>query len=170
VAHLDWGTVIPTAITGLVGLAGIGGTLLSARITGKSDAENLRMTISADDRRAEVAEKRRIYAACGAALTAHFDAVVGARSNDPHEVRFDPAVLLAEVNRTRVAAVNAVAVVDLISPSEVAILAHHAMTATLDVGEAESTSGASRAIIEMTMAMRTGLGVDADSLGDLVRA
>ncbi len=46
---MDWATVVPTAIAGVVGLAGIGGTLLSARLTSKSDAENLRTSISAED-------------------------------------------------------------------------------------------------------------------------
>jgi hypothetical protein len=65
---VDWATVVPTAITGLLGLAGIGGTLLSARLTSKSDAENLRTSISAEDARSRVVEKRRIYAKCLAAL------------------------------------------------------------------------------------------------------
>jgi hypothetical protein len=59
---------MPAAITGVVGLAGIGGTLLSARMTGKSDAANLRMSVSAEDTRAKLAEKRRIYANCLAAI------------------------------------------------------------------------------------------------------
>jgi hypothetical protein len=66
---VDWATVIPTGITGVLGLAGIGGTLLSTRITGRSDAENLRTSISAEDYRVKVAEKRRIYANCLAQLT-----------------------------------------------------------------------------------------------------
>lgn len=67
---MDWATVVPTAIAGVVGLAGIGGTLLSARLTSKSDAENLRTSISAEDAGAKLAEKRRIYANCIAAITA----------------------------------------------------------------------------------------------------
>jgi hypothetical protein len=53
-----WGSII----TGVVGLAGIGGTLLSARITGKSNTEDLRTSISAENTRARRAEKRMIYA------------------------------------------------------------------------------------------------------------
>ncbi|MFZ0166064.1 MAG: hypothetical protein WAL12_20985 [Trebonia sp.] len=54
---MDWAVVVAAGITGVVGLAGIGGTLLSARIAGRSE-----------DKRAKLAEKRRIYANCLAAL------------------------------------------------------------------------------------------------------
>jgi hypothetical protein len=49
-------------VTGLVGAAGIAGTLLSARITARSDMAGLRLSITAEDERAQLAEKRRIYA------------------------------------------------------------------------------------------------------------
>jgi len=67
---MDWGPVITAGITGIVGLAGIGGTLVSAKITRKSAAENLRTSIGAEDERARLAEKRRIYAQALASLTA----------------------------------------------------------------------------------------------------
>jgi hypothetical protein len=49
-------------VTGLVGAAGIAGTLLSARITARSDMAGLRLSIAAEEQRAQLAEKRRIYA------------------------------------------------------------------------------------------------------------
>ncbi len=76
---MDWTIIVPTAITGVVGLAGIGGTLLSARMTSKSDAENLRTSISAEDARAKLAEKRRAYAAFHASLDNVF--AIAATSN-----------------------------------------------------------------------------------------
>lgn len=53
---VDLGTVIAAGVTGVVGVAGIGGTLLSARMTSKSDADNLRTSIAAEDTRAKPAE------------------------------------------------------------------------------------------------------------------
>jgi hypothetical protein len=47
---------------GVVGLVGIGGALLSASMTSKSNAQNLRTCISAEDKRARRVEKRAIYA------------------------------------------------------------------------------------------------------------
>ena len=49
-------------ITGLVGLGGIGGTILAARMTGRSQLATLRVNIGAEDRRAAIADKRRTYA------------------------------------------------------------------------------------------------------------
>jgi hypothetical protein len=60
---MDWGTIVPAAITGAVGLAGIGGTLLATR-----------MTHNAEGKRAKLAEKRRVYAQALAALTAYIAA------------------------------------------------------------------------------------------------
>lgn len=62
---------MPAAITGAVGIAGIGGTVLSATITRKSAAENLRISIDAENERIKLAEKRRIYAQALAAITAY---------------------------------------------------------------------------------------------------
>jgi hypothetical protein len=48
---VDWSSVVPALITGAVGIAGVAGTLLSARIAANSSAERDRL-----------AEKRRVYA------------------------------------------------------------------------------------------------------------
>lgn len=54
---MDWSNVT----TGLVGLAGIGGTILSARMAGNSASRNLQTSISAENQRADRAEQRRVY-------------------------------------------------------------------------------------------------------------
>jgi hypothetical protein len=87
---VDWTTYIPSAVTGVVGLAGIGGALWQAKHAREAAAEeakadreaassdlqasmrqtanNLVVSINAEDKRADVATKRRIYAACLAAF------------------------------------------------------------------------------------------------------
>jgi hypothetical protein len=162
---VDWATVI----TGVVGVAGIGGTLLSARLTSKSDAANLRTSISAEDARANRTEKRRIYAGCVAAVTAYFDAIVAAGTGSL-VFADERAGLDAEVGRTRLAAQVAVSEVDLIAPTEVAIMAHRAVQAVLRASEGGSTSDTSASIISLMMAMRGDLGADDDSAGELTIA
>lgn len=95
---MTWTTVVPAAITGAVGIAGIGGALLSARITSKSAAENLRTSIAAEDARANLAEKRRIYANCLGALTAFLTAEIRkqnapCRQSDRANQAYTPALL-----------------------------------------------------------------------------
>jgi uncharacterized protein YbjT (DUF2867 family) len=57
----DWPAIVAAISTGVVGLAGIGGTLWS----GKS-------SINAQDRRAELAQKRHIYGAYHAAINSYY--------------------------------------------------------------------------------------------------
>lgn len=59
-----------TLITGAVGVAGIGGTILAARMTSKSQTANLKPGIGAENERARRAEKRLIYARCLASYEA----------------------------------------------------------------------------------------------------
>jgi len=87
---VDWTTYIPSAVTGVVGLAGIGGAVWQAKRAREAAAEdakanreaassdleasmrqtanNLVVSINAEDKRADVATRRRIYAACLAAF------------------------------------------------------------------------------------------------------
>jgi len=156
---MDWAIVI----TGIVGLAGIGGTLLAAKMAAKSAAENLRTSISAEDARAKVAEKRRIYASCLAALSAHATANAFPFTTVPPEagIRFQE-----EINRTRLTAANAVYEVQLISPSEVAGLANIALLALLNADAATQEPVIGKAIGALMGAMRRDLG-ERDGLPDV---
>lgn len=58
----------PNLITGAVGVAGIGGTILAAWMTGKRQTANLKLNIDAENNRHRLAEKRRIYAKYQASL------------------------------------------------------------------------------------------------------
>jgi hypothetical protein len=76
---MDWTSIVPAAITGVVGLGGIGGSLWQAkesRQAAKADlkesldatSRNLVTTLDADDQRMHDAEKRRIYVAFNTAI------------------------------------------------------------------------------------------------------
>jgi hypothetical protein len=60
---MDWASVVSVAITGVVGIAGVAGTIGAARIASKSATKDLKLSISAENDRANKGEKRRIYAA-----------------------------------------------------------------------------------------------------------
>lgn len=64
-AMSDLSVIIPSAITGAVGVAGIGGTILAAR-----------MNNNAEDRRIQRTYKRELYSHCLAALDDLVDAAV----------------------------------------------------------------------------------------------
>ncbi len=67
-------------ITGIVGLCGVAlgtcGTLLGSWLTAKSQTSNLQLSIKAENERARVAEKRRIYATYMASLESHYSATI----------------------------------------------------------------------------------------------
>jgi len=139
---VDWAIIVPTAITGAVGLAGIGGTLLSARMTGRSDAENLRTSISAEDERAKLAEKRRVYASCLASLTATGLVSTG---NSPNP---------ESVTNAFMSATCALFEVRLIAPREVGELAGTALGRLLG----SEFGGFADVVTRLTSAMRADLG------------
>ena len=77
----NWATVIPAVVTGAVGIVGISGTILSARLTAKSQTANLRLSIGAENHRAQLAEKRRIYATFMASYDRAIEGVVQHRAS-----------------------------------------------------------------------------------------
>jgi hypothetical protein len=66
---VNWATVVPTLVTGVVGVAGIVGSIVSATIARKAAAANVAAGIQAEDRRANLSYKRRLYADCLSLLT-----------------------------------------------------------------------------------------------------
>jgi hypothetical protein len=77
----NWATVIPAVVTGAVGIAGIGGTILSAKLTAKTQTANLGLSIGAENHRARLAEKRRIYATFMASHERALEGVVKHRAS-----------------------------------------------------------------------------------------
>jgi hypothetical protein len=142
----DWPAIVAAISGGVVGLAGI---IFAWRQSNK--------TISAEDARARVAEKRRIYANCLSMFTLGFSAGVDARrlKDTPQSDEYRNA--MQEFNRARPAAMNAVQEVDLIGPLEVGRLARKAGLSMLQIPKegAEDFIAASR---EVLLAMRADLG------------
>jgi hypothetical protein len=65
----DVPTIVLGIVTGVVGIAGVAGAIVSAKIASKSATKDLKLSIAAGNKRADMAEKRKIYASCLAALT-----------------------------------------------------------------------------------------------------
>jgi hypothetical protein len=150
---VDWGIVV----TGVVGLAGIGGALLSVRMTSNSAADNLRTTISAEAARARLAEKRRIYANCLVALTAYTHAA-GSLAQGAELSPAEYAGLEEDSDRTRMAAVLATSEVYLIGPPEVIKLANRTFLLALGAETGNRIDDPAKAIAELAGAMRRDLG------------
>jgi hypothetical protein len=114
--------------------------LLSAQITGRSE-----------DNRAKVAEKRRIYANCIAALTAQYQATVWPEASKPDNAvgsPIDPGQ----------AAINAVSEVQLIASFEVATLAVKTAEVLLKVASESKSDAWAGPIAQLIAAMRADLG------------
>jgi hypothetical protein len=109
---MDWAIVV----TGVVGLAGIGGSIVSARMASTSAAANLQTNIAAEERRAKVAEKRLIYARY---LTSITEVVAAAGNLEIYGGEADPGdrqALVVRVNQSVVALMNALSEVQLVAP------------------------------------------------------
>ena len=161
---VDWTTYIPAAVTGIVGMAGIGGSIWSARIAGKNSNVNLLRGIDAQKDRARESEKRRLYAASLAAFndmtTAYVDFVIDNRSEGQDEYRLARKTLYdAQSTMNR-----ALEELMLIAPKDVAIkavdLSNHFRTLIVNFRHGESpdikTAGLMRTVL--VRAMREDLG------------
>jgi hypothetical protein len=118
---VDWATVTSVAITGAVGIAGVAGTVIAAKIAGKSAMESVKLSISAEDRRARLNDKRRVYAEGMTAF--HYAVVLWKTAKDPEDADPD-AASLAAARRDAGSRGNAVI---FIAPPQVADLAHAAL-------------------------------------------
>lgn len=162
---MSWDAIVPNLITGVVGVAGIAGSILAAHQARKSAAENLRTGISAEDRRAKVAEKRRIYAACLTALnnmmTAQADYgvdIANAKSKAERRVAY------SELVPVRNSLLNAVSELELVAPETLGRLARERFQWHMDrikeVGQGEKMNLKNRPPThwDILAAMRTDLG------------
>jgi hypothetical protein len=114
---MDWASVVSVAITGAVGIAGVAGTILAARITSKSATENLKLSISADNERARLALKRGVYADC---LTAFAEMMTAVFTFREHHSGDDHDVTRTKQSQTQVVMIQKISEVRLIAPRNVA--------------------------------------------------
>ena len=124
---VDWPAVVAGISGGVVGLAGITFAWRQSR-----------MTIRADDRRVELAEKRRIYANCLAALQHAADA--GVMRDDPPSEREDAAAAAAETASFEVV---------IIAPSAVSKLVSTALGCLGEQREEEFSDAMTKLIVAM---------------------
>lgn len=122
---MSWTLYIPTAITGVVGLAGIGGSVWSAKIQSKSSTANLVQSIDAENKRVRETTKRQLYAASLAAFNEMLAALIeystsADRSNQKSDAQDEslPRLYRAHENMNR-----SLEELMLIAPREVGVLA-----------------------------------------------
>jgi mannose-6-phosphate isomerase class I len=116
---MDWASVTSTAITGAVGIAGVAGTILAAKIASKSATKDLQLSIHADNERANKTEKRRIYAACQAVFDEMTIAAVVVRHRDFKDNKEARDKAQMKSDQARDAMYQKVSEVRLIAPPDV---------------------------------------------------
>jgi hypothetical protein len=75
--------MIPWAVL-ITGAVGVGGTALGAWLNGRTQTKTLRLSLDAENERARLADKRRIYATCLARLEAHRTAAIDLADEQKH--------------------------------------------------------------------------------------
>jgi hypothetical protein len=145
---VSWATVMPAIVGGIVGLAGIGATLVSTRIAVQSGAERARRD-----------EKLRIYAAFVSAVFTAFHASA-VHLTQTGEKRRGFRTREIEATRMSLEAANALGAVRLIGPREVGTLGAEAIMALTGYlrGGSGSHVEVMRKLAEVTLAMRMDLG------------
>jgi hypothetical protein len=145
---VPWSTII----IGAVGVAGIGGTLLSARW----QTAGVKLSIAAEDERANRAEKRRVYAVAYAALNNGLEAMPTTDSSkrERHVTASHSALERAS---------NAAWELQLIASADVSRHAGDALFAL----QQEDGDSLLESLAELIPAMRADLGIDPLDIGDL---
>jgi hypothetical protein len=158
-----------TLITGAVGLAGIGGTLWQgtrSREAASKDlkasldatAENLNLSINAENERARLAEKQRVYARCLAAFAGLIDPIAKNHAFGSETEDVLAASLATEYGTALATQQNAVSELLLIAPVDVRQLALKASTKLMHDDGSEVAGAEFRAVRDrLIQAMRADL-------------
>jgi hypothetical protein len=157
-AAVDWAAVTSAAITGAVGIAGVAGTIIAARVAGKSARESAQLSINAQADQARLADKRQVYAQALAALHAAMLAVqklaVYQQKRKPEEVIATAREHALEVVR---AALGAITEVQLITPIPLAQQCDEVMRTLYRTDSDPLLSEMSEAVNLLTRALRADL-------------
>jgi hypothetical protein len=151
---MDWGTVIPTIVTGVVGIAGIGGSIIAAKIASKSAVDNLRISISAEDVRAQRAEKRLIYAKCLAAMAQYRELSWGL---PPFNADLMASTGPTDLTDVRSAVAMAVSEVELVGSSDAITAARRISLITMSDGRLGGSGDFAQAYFDLVEAARADL-------------
>lgn len=113
----DWPAIVTGIVIGVVGLAGILATYWQGKRAAEAASENLRSSIDAENERARVVEKRRIYAACQAAFAAmRIESITHRVAYQPPASQRQRDAAELALNQVRRAMLNATGELLLIAP------------------------------------------------------
>lgn len=150
-------------VTGIVGLAGMGSTILATRMTARSQTANLRISLDAEAKRVKRDERRQVYSRCITALEIMSDAlaVLQAAKLDLGNGQRDIASEFEAHSNFFAAAKKAklaVAEVSLVGPEDVRSLASQYFMVIVDGREhGEDHGKAASSHVQMLMAMQAAL-------------
>jgi hypothetical protein len=156
--------VIPwtTIATAAVGVAGIGGTILATWMASKSGTANLRISISAENVRGRLAEKRRIYARCMGATSDMWTALIELKKHeDAGTTAPGISTFRSEYANAAAAAMSATAAVELIAPEKISRQAFQLVLAVTRISDEEHDDYWKRAL-PLVRDMRVDLGETAE--------
>lgn len=137
-AGVDWTIVVSGAITGAVGIAGVAGTIIAANIAGNSARQSAGLSIAAEDQRARLADKRRVYARALAALDAATNAAALDRAHKDLSSDATSAKHADDALAALVTADEATSELELIAPRSVANLAGQMVISLVGYAKGES--------------------------------
>jgi hypothetical protein len=100
----------------ITGAVGVGGTALGAWLNSRMQTKNLRLSLDAENERARLTEKRRIYAAC---LTAFTELNLAIFDHDKYRRDGGEEKALYRLAQQRDDSISALSVAKLIAPTEV---------------------------------------------------